>query len=92
MNVDYEKLADDVESGTFREELKDELIVGFRQIQTAGERLPTPSHYASQIATIVGNGAREPLPPELAFYVYQEILLAVESARSTVMGEEARPS
>ena len=92
MNVDYDKLADDMESGTFREELKAELIIGFRQIQMAGERLPTASHYASQIATIVGNGARDPLSPELAYYVYQEILMAVESARATVLGEETKPS
>jgi hypothetical protein len=81
-----------VESGSFREELKEELLVGFRQIQMVGERLPTASHYASQIAAIVGNGARELLSPDLAFYVYQEILLAVESARATVIGEEPRPS
>jgi hypothetical protein len=92
VNVDYEKLADDVESGAFRNELRDELLVGFRQIQLAGERLPTASHYASQIATIVGNGAPEPFAPEFAFNVYQEILAAVESARESVLGEEAKPS
>ncbi len=88
MNVDYEKLSDDLESGVFREELREELTLGFRQIHATGERLPTASHYASQIATIVGNGAPEPLAPELAFYVYQEILAAVEAARATVVSEE----
>lgn len=88
MNVAYETLSDDLESGAFREELKEELTLGFRQIRMTGERLPTASHYASQISTIVGNAAPEPLAPELAFYVYQEILAAVESARATVLSQE----
>jgi hypothetical protein len=92
MNVDYETLAADVESGSFREELREELLVGFWQIRMIGERLPTASHYASQIATIVGNGAPEPLSPELAFNVYQEILAAVEAAREVVLAEESKPS
>ncbi len=92
MNIDYQNLEADVESGVFREELKEELLVGFRQIHMTGERLPTASHYASQIATIVGNGAAGPLSPELAFNVYQEILAAVESARATVLGEEVKPA
>lgn len=92
MNVDYDNLPSDLETGAFREELKEELLVGFRQIHMTGERLPTASHYASQIATIVGNGASEPLPAELAFNLYQEILAAVEAARATVLGEEVKPS
>ena len=93
MNVDYANLERDVESGAFREELAAELTIGFRQIRISGERLPTPSHYASQIAEIVSRGAEEPLHPELAFNVYQEILLAVESARDKVLAEDiALPS
>jgi alkyl hydroperoxide reductase subunit AhpF len=92
MNVDYDRLADDVDSGVFREELKEELLIGFRQIHMTGERLPAGSHYASQIAAIIGNGAATPLSPELAFNVYQEVLAAVESARATVLGEEVKPS
>jgi hypothetical protein len=92
MNVEYDRLPDAVENGTLREELKEELILGFRQIHMTGERLPTASHYASQIATIIGNGAAEPLSPELAFNLYQEVLLAVEAARATVLGEEIRPA
>jgi hypothetical protein len=87
MNIDYENLERDVISGMFREMLKEELIPGFRQIQSAGERLPTASHYASQIADIVHRGAAEPMPPELAFELYQEILDAVEAARNAVLGE-----
>ena len=92
MNVDYAKLDEDVSSGAFREELAEELLVGFRLIRMSGERLPTPSHYASQIAEIVSRGAAEPLHPELAFNMYQEILLAVEKARETVMSEPELPA
>lgn len=92
MNVDYASLAGDLETGLFRESLKEELIAGFRQIRDTGERLPTASHYASQIAEIVNRGAGAPLDPELAFYLYQEILSAVEDARASVLGEEVHPA
>ena len=91
MNVDYASLPGDLETGLFRQSLKEELIVGFRQIRDTGERLPTASHYASQIAEIVNRGAGEPLNAELAFYLYQEILVAVEEARATVLGEPPPP-
>jgi hypothetical protein len=91
MNVDYASLAGDVETGVFRETLKEELVGGFRQIRDSGERLPTASHYASQIAEIVSRGADSPLEPELAFNLYQEILLAVEAARAEVLGEPPAP-
>lgn len=87
MNVDYQNLERDITTGMFRETLKEELIVGFRQIQMTGERLPLASHYASQIAEIVSRGATGPLNPELAFELYQEILEAVEAARAAVLGE-----
>ena len=86
MNVDYEDLERDLISGLFRETLAEELVHGFRQIAEAGERLPLASHYASQIAEIINRGAAAPLDPDLAFHLYQEILSAVESARSTVLG------
>jgi hypothetical protein len=88
MNVDYQNLERDIATGMFREMLREELISGFRQIQTSGERLPAASHYASQIAEIVSRGAASPLNPELAFELYQEVLEAVEAARATVMGEQ----
>ncbi len=88
MNVDYLNLERDLVTGLFRETLKEELIIGFRQIQNSGERLPLPSHYASQIAEIVTRGVAEPLNPEVAFELYQEILEAVESARALVLGEQ----
>ena len=88
MNVDYETLEDDVANGLFRESLREELLFGFRQIHNSGERLPLASYYAAQIADIVNRGAAEPLNKELAFNLYQEILLAVEAARAEVLGEE----
>ena len=92
MNVDYASLAGDIETGLFRENLKEELVAGFRRIHETGERLPTASHYASQIAEIVSRGAETPLDPELAFNLYQEILAAVEAARATVLGAPLAPS
>jgi hypothetical protein len=88
MNVDYASLESDVANGVFRESLREELLFGFRQIHNSGERLPLASYYAAQIAGIVNRGAAEPLNKELAFNLYQEILLVVEAARAEVLGEE----
>ena len=92
MNVDYSSLEQDVESGVFRQELEAELTLGFRILHQGGERLPTASHYASQIAEIVNHGAAAPIAPELAYNLYQEILTAVEAARASVLGEPVPPS
>ena len=91
MNVDYASLESDIENGTFRQQLEEELTLGFRLIRDAGERLPVASHYASQIAEIVSRNAPEPMNAELAFHVYQEILSACEHARALVLGEPPRP-
>ena len=88
MNIDYQNLEENLISGVFRQQLETELEDGFRRMQAAGERLPLASYYASQIAEIVSRGAGAPLNPEVAFNVYQEILLAVEAARALVLGEE----
>jgi hypothetical protein len=88
MNVDYQNLENDVASGVFRESLREELLFGFRQIHNSGDPLPLASYYAAQIADIVNRGAAEPLNKDLAFHLYQEILLAVETARAEVLGEE----
>ena len=87
MNVNYETLESSIYDGSFSRDLEQELIVGFRQLAIDGERLPPASHYAAQIADIVNRGAAEPLPSALAFNLYQEILLACERARATVLGE-----
>ena len=87
MNIDYSNLAKDIYDGTLRRKLQDELTEGFREIHASGERLPTPSHYASQIAEIVIRDA-PPLSEEAKYELYQEILDAVEHARTAVLGEK----
>lgn len=85
MTIDYATLPADIESGALRERLLQELIAGFTQIHESGERLPTASHYASQIAEIIHRDADPPLPENLAFELYQEILEACEKAREAVL-------
>ena len=87
MNVDYSSLEQDVYSGAFRDQLRDELTIGFRQMHLDGQRLPPASHYASQIAEIVNRGATSPIDGDLAYHLYQEILAACEQARTAVLGE-----
>ena len=86
MNIDYENIERDINDGTLRINLQEELIAGFRQIQQAGERLPVASHYAAQIAEIVNRNAD--LSEMLKFELYQEVLEAVEAARVAVLGED----
>ena len=90
MNIDYANLERDVDDGTFRQRLEEELTVGFRQIHDSGERLPLASYLASQIAEIVNRDVQ--LSEELKYNLYQEILLACENARAAVLGEERKPS
>jgi hypothetical protein len=92
MNVNYETLEQELDSGVFRQLLEEELTAGFRQIQQSGERLPTASHYASQIAEIVNRGAVGPLAAGVQYELYQEILTACEKAREAVLGETPPPS
>lgn len=86
MTIDYATLEQDVYDGTFRLRLEEELASGFRQIHATGERLPTASHYAAQIAEIVNRDVQ--LAPELKYNLYQEILLACETARERAMSNE----
>jgi hypothetical protein len=81
MNVDYRAIEERILDGTFRSELEAELTVGFRTLQTEGERLPVATHYASQIAEIISKGSPVPMRPELAYQVYLEVLAAVEASR-----------
>jgi hypothetical protein len=92
MNVDYERLEEELLDGSLRQRLEQELITGFREIRATGERLPVASHYASRIAEIVDSGSPHPLRSELKFELFQEILEACEKARATVLGEESNPS
>ena len=90
MNIDYANLEQEVEDGTFRQRLEDELTFGFRQIHDSGERLPPASYYAAQIAEIVNRDVQ--LSEDLKYNLYQEILSACEAARAAVLGEELRPN
>lgn len=90
MNIDYENLERDVFDGTFKTRLEAELIIGFRAIVQAGERLPTASHYAAQIAEIVNRDVA--LSENTKFELYQEVLAAVEAARAAALGEDQPPS
>jgi len=90
MNIDYENIERDINDGTLRRNLEEELIAGFRQIQQTGERLPLASHYAAQIAEIINRNAT--LTSAMQFELYQEVLEAVESARTKVLSEEPPPS
>ena len=85
MNIDYATLESDLLDGKFRANLQTELTIGFRQLQMDGERLPVPSHYASQIAEIINREAE--LSEHMKFELYQEVLLAVENAAATVRTE-----
>ena len=87
IDVDYANLWNDLESGAFRDRLETELTRGFQAIYASGERLPTASHYASQIAEIINSNAGEPLAPEVAYELYQEVLVACERARAAVLGD-----
>ena len=85
MNIDYATIEQDIQDGSFRTKLQEELETGFHQIHATGERLPVPSHYASQIAEIVNREVA--LTPALQYELYQEILLACEQARAAVLAE-----
>ena len=85
IDIDYPHLWDELESGAFRDRLESALTPGFQQIHTTGERLPTASHCASQISEIINRNAPEPLTAEVAYELYQEVLLACERARAAVL-------
>jgi hypothetical protein len=89
MNIDYDTLETDIGSGVLQQKLREELEVGFRLMRDAGDPLPLPSHYASRIAEIIYANAGREIPQEVAFDLYQEILLACEQARAAVLGEES---
>jgi hypothetical protein len=85
MNIDYTNLERDLEDGTFRQRLEEEITIGFRQIHDSGERLPPASYFAAQIAEIVNRDVE--LSADLKYNLYQEILLAVENAHAAISGE-----
>ncbi|MGH9458855.1 MAG: hypothetical protein ACRD2J_14575 [Thermoanaerobaculia bacterium] len=91
MDVDYRSLSDDLESGAFRQRLREELRDGFERMNAEGDRLPPPSYYAAKIAEVIDAGAPVPLTKEFAYDLYQEILVACEEARRDVVGDERTP-
>ena len=91
MNIDYATLEQDVESGQLRTKLAEELTIGFRLMHEAGDALPPASYYASKIAEIIHANAETEISKDLAYYIYQEVLLACEDARTNVLGAPAEP-
>jgi hypothetical protein len=89
MNIDYDTLESDLGTGVLQQALRQELEAGFRLLRDAGEPLPLPSHYASRITEIIYANAGREIPQEVAFDLYQEVLLACETARAAVLGEES---
>lgn len=93
MKIDPSSIERDIADGTLRQNLETELTIGFREMSDGGEAIPPPSYYASRIAFIINDQLSEPLPSAVAFDLYQEILLACETARAAVLGEEpVKPS
>lgn len=82
IEIDYDKLPEEVESGVFRARLEAELSSGFEAIKEKGDRLPPASYYATKIAEIVNEGGD--VPESLRFQLYQEIVTACENARVNV--------
>lgn len=87
MNIDYATLEQDMESGELAKRLAEELTIGFRLMQEAGDPLPPASYYATKIAEIIHSGAERELSKDMAYYLYQEILVACEVARANVGGK-----
>lgn len=87
VDIDYDTLADEIENGTLRQRLEEELLAGFRQLQSQGDPLPPASYFASKVAEIIDSGATEPLTEAMKYGLYQEVLTACEQARATVLGE-----
>jgi hypothetical protein len=87
MNIDYANLEQDVESGELRTRLTTELTVGFRLMHEAGDAVPPASYYATKIAEIIHSNAEQEISKDLAYYIYQEVLLACEDARANVLGK-----
>lgn len=89
MDLNYARLVDDIHEGKLRQTLERELTEGFQKIHDSGELLPTASHFASQIATIIDRESEQPLSNDDTFNLYQEVLAACENARRNVLGADA---
>jgi len=88
IDIDYQNLPEEIESGVFRNRLKEALLQGFQDLVDEGERLPPVSYYAAKMAEIVSAGSPVPLEKEFAFNLFQEISIACEEARNDVLGDD----
>jgi hypothetical protein len=87
MNIDYATLEQDIESGELRTRLAGELTIGFRLMHEEGDAVPPASYYATKITAIIHSNAAPALSKDMAYYLYQEVLLACEEARENVLGK-----
>lgn len=88
MDIDYEKLSGDLESGELRARLRQELVVGFRLMLEAGDPVPPASYFATKITEIIYESRDREIESNRQYDLYQEVLLACEEARAEVVGDE----
>lgn len=88
MNIDYEKLVGDLDSGELRARLQSELVTGFKLMIEAGEPVPPASYFATKIAEIIYESRDREIESSTQYDLYQEVLLACEEARREVLGED----
>jgi len=88
MNIDYASLAGALDSGQLREQLRSELVTGFRLMVEAGDPIPPASYFATKIAEIIYASRDREIESNTQYDLYQEVLLACEEARREVLGEE----
>lgn len=88
MDIDYEKLSGDLDSGELRAKLKSELVTGFRLLVEAGDPVPPASYVATKITEIIYQSRDREIESNTQYDLYQEVLLACEEARTEVIGEE----
>jgi len=87
VNIDYATLEQDIESGELQRKLALELTIGFRAMHEAGDPLPSASYFATKIAEIIDANTEREISKDMAYYLYQEVLLACEEARGAVLGK-----
>lgn len=92
MNIDYEKLTGELDSGELRARLKSELVTGFRLLIEAGDPVPPASYFATKITEIIYSARDREIEANTQYDLYQEVLLACEEARDEVLGSEPTPN
>ncbi len=89
MNIDYQKLSGELDSGELRARLKSELVTGFMLMIEAGDPVPPASYFATKITEIIYASRDREIESNTQYDLYQEVLLACEEARIEVLGEES---